>query len=115
SRSTASPPGRRSAIHATRDCWQPSPGARRCAPPCWTRNARWRSTAPWPWGGAGCDELLRAEVGDRDRADTDRTESPLRPAPDAHRIDTDRMDVETMVGHALDICRSAGLLPARPR
>jgi len=66
-------------------------------------------------GRAGDDELLRAEVGDRDRADTDRTESPLRPAPDAHRIDTDRMDVETMVGHALDICGSAGLRPARPR
>ena len=66
-------------------------------------------------GRAGDDELLRAEVGDRDRADTDRAESPLRPAPDAHRIDTDRMDVETMVGHALDICRSAGLRPARPR
>jgi cytidylate kinase len=66
-------------------------------------------------GRAGDDELLRAEVGDRDQADTDRTESPLRPAPDAHRIDTERMDVETMVGHALDICRSAGLLPARPR
>jgi cytidylate kinase len=55
------------------------------------------------------DIVLRAEVGDRDRADTDRAASPLRPAADAHRIDTAAMDVDAMIAHALGICRDAGL------
>ena len=55
------------------------------------------------------DIILRAEVGDRDRADTDRAASPLRPAADAHRIDTDAMDIDAMIAHALGICRDAGL------
>jgi cytidylate kinase len=55
------------------------------------------------------DVLLRAEVGDRDRADTDRATSPLRAAADAHRIDTAAMDVDAMIAHALGICRDAGL------
>jgi cytidylate kinase len=55
------------------------------------------------------DIILRAEVGDRDRADTDRAASPLRPAADAHRIDTAAMDIDTMITYALGICRDAGL------
>jgi cytidylate kinase len=60
-------------------------------------------------GSLADDSMLRAEVGDRDRADTDRAESPLRAAPDAHLIDTAAMDVDAMVAHALRICREAGL------
>src|SRR5450631_2624177 len=131
SRSTASPPGRRAAVLAPqralavagavavgRDCGTvvfPAAAVKfYLEAPVAVRERR-RLAQLLASGRAGDDELLRAEVGDRDRADTDRTESPLRPAPDAHRIDTDRMDVETMVGHALDICGSAGLRPARPR
>ncbi len=55
------------------------------------------------------DSVLRAEVGDRDRADTDRAESPLRPAAEAHVIDTSAMDVPAMIAHALAVCRQAGL------
>jgi CMP/dCMP kinase len=66
-------------------------------------------------GASADDVVLRAEVGDRDRADTDRAESPLRAAPDAHVIDTAAMDVGGMVAHALQICRDAGLDPARTR
>ncbi|HWF57458.1 MAG TPA: (d)CMP kinase [Candidatus Dormibacteraeota bacterium] len=62
-------------------------------------------------GSLADDRMLRAEVGDRDRADTDRTESPLRPAEDAHLIDTAAMDVAAMVAHALRICRDAGFAP----
>jgi cytidylate kinase len=66
--------------------------------------------------GASADAgVLRAEVGDRDRSDTDRVASPLRRAPDAHVIDTAEMDVDTMVAHALAVCRDAGLDPARAR
>ncbi|MGH7721632.1 MAG: (d)CMP kinase [Candidatus Dormibacteria bacterium] len=63
-------------------------------------------------GGAVTDgSTLRAEVGDRDRADSDRAHSPLRRAADAHLIDTATMDVAAMIAHALDICREAGLGP----
>jgi cytidylate kinase len=60
-------------------------------------------------GSLADDSMLRAEVGDRDRADTDRAQSPLRPAPDAHIIDTAAMDVDAMVANALRICRDAGV------
>ena len=56
---------------------------------------------------------MRAEVGERDRADTDRASSPLRPAADAHVIDTAAMDVPTMIAHALAVCHEAGLDPVR--
>ncbi len=55
------------------------------------------------------DTAMRAEVGERDRADTDRASSPLRPAADAHVIDTQAMDVPTMIAHALELCAEAGL------
>jgi len=58
---------------------------------------------------------LRAEVADRDRADTDRAASPLTPAPDAHVIDTAAMDVPTMIAYALKLCHEAGLDPVPTR
>jgi cytidylate kinase len=61
------------------------------------------------------DSVLRAEIGDRDRSDTDRVASPLRRAPDAHVIDTAAMDVDAMIGHALQVCGAAGLNPAPAR
>jgi cytidylate kinase len=66
-------------------------------------------------GAPDDDSLLRAEVGDRDRADTRRASSPLIPAPDAHLVDTAVMDVPTMIAHALEVCRAAGLDAVRPR
>jgi CMP/dCMP kinase len=60
--------------------------------------------------GSSADEgILQAEVGDRDRSDTDRAASPLRRAADAHVIDTAAMGVEDMIARALEICRDAGL------
>jgi cytidylate kinase len=64
-------------------------------------------------GAPADDSILRAEVGDRDRADTDRVESPLRPADDAHVIDTAAMDVRGMIAHALELCHEAGVDPVR--
>ena len=62
--------------------------------------------------GAPADHsMLRAEVAERDRADTDRAASPLTPAPDAHVIDTAQMDVQTMIARALALCHDAGLDP----
>jgi cytidylate kinase len=60
-------------------------------------------------GAHADDSLMRAEVGERDRADTDRADSPLRAAADAHVIDTAAMDVQTMIAHALALCREAGV------
>jgi cytidylate kinase len=42
-------------------------------------------------------EAMRKEVEERDRVDTQRAVAPLRPAPDAFVIDTDRLDVDEVV------------------
>jgi cytidylate kinase len=42
-------------------------------------------------------EAMRREVEERDRVDTQRAVAPLRPAPDAVVIDTDRLDVDQVV------------------
>ena len=42
-------------------------------------------------------EAMRKEVEERDRVDTQRAVAPLRPAPDAVVIDTDRLDIERVV------------------
>jgi cytidylate kinase len=42
-------------------------------------------------------EAMRKEVEERDRVDTHRAVAPLRPAPDAVVIDTDRLDVDQVV------------------
>ena len=64
-------------------------------------------------GAPADDGVMRAEVGERDRADTDRADSPLRAAEDAHVIDTAVMDVPTMIAYALEVCHEAGLDPVR--
>jgi CMP/dCMP kinase len=43
------------------------------------------------------DEVMRKEVAERDRVDTERAVAPLRPALDAVVIDTDRLDVDQVV------------------
>ncbi|HEV1991386.1 MAG TPA: (d)CMP kinase [Candidatus Dormibacteraeota bacterium] len=43
------------------------------------------------------EEAMRKEVEERDRVDTQRAIAPLRPAPDAVVIDTDRRDVDQVV------------------
>ena len=43
------------------------------------------------------EEAMRKEVEDRDRVDTERAVAPLRPAPDAVVIDTDRLAVDQVV------------------
>ena len=56
-------------------------------------------------------DALQADVSGRDTIDSTRAAAPLRPAPDAHLIDTDALDVDAMVVEALAICAAAGLLP----
>lgn len=67
-------------------------------------------------GGTTVDEAgLHAEVAGRDAIDSGREVAPLRPAEDAHIIDTGRRGIEEMVQEALDLCERAGLRPAAGR
>jgi cytidylate kinase len=52
---------------------------------------------------------LQAEIAGRDALDTERAVSPLKPAADAHIIDTGSLGIEAMVTEALRVCREAGL------
>jgi cytidylate kinase len=50
-------------------------------------------------------EAMRREVEERDRVDTHRSVAPLRPAPDAVVIDTDRLDIDQVVDKILQSVR----------
>ena len=52
------------------------------------------------------EEAMRKEVEDRDRVDTQRAVAPLRPAPDAVVIDTDRLDIDQVVDRILHHIKS---------
>jgi cytidylate kinase len=57
-----------------------------------------RRTAQFEARGEAVDrEAMRREVEERDRADSERTVAPLRPADDAIIIDTDDLDLEQTV------------------
>lgn len=47
-------------------------------------------------------ELLTKDLEDRDRRDRERTSAPLRPAPDAHLLDTTEMGIDEAVKKVLD-------------
>lgn len=46
-------------------------------------------------GGAADFAQILADIERRDARDTERADSPLRPAADAHLLDTSEMDIET--------------------
>jgi cytidylate kinase len=52
------------------------------------------------------EEAMRKEVEERDRVDTHRAVAPLRPAPDAVVIDTDRLDIDQVVEKILEYITS---------
>lgn len=53
-------------------------------------------------GEVGCDEIL-ADIIKRDERDMGRKDSPLKPAADAHLLDTTEMGIETAFQAALDL------------
>jgi cytidylate kinase len=57
-------------------------------------------------------EELQAQIAERDRRDTERADSPLRLAPDAHLLDTTHLSIEAAVEAACQIIDAA---LARPR
>ena len=57
-----------------------------------------RRAAQYERRGENVDEAaMRKEVEERDRVDTQRAVAPLRPAPDAVVIETDKLDVDQVV------------------
>ena len=56
-------------------------------------------------------DAVRAELERRDERDRSRAQSPLRPAPDATRIDTTGMDISTQIEAVLDVVRAHPLCP----
>lgn len=47
-------------------------------------------------------EALTADLEERDRRDSQRATAPLKPAPDAHRLDTSDMSIEEVVKKVLE-------------
>lgn len=53
---------------------------------------------------ADYDEILR-KVIERDRIDSTRAVAPLRPADDAIIIDSDKMNIEQVFSHVMELCK----------
>ncbi|RLK53935.1 (d)CMP kinase [Actinokineospora cianjurensis] len=64
--------------------------------------------------GATVDATL-ADVERRDRLDSTRAASPLRPAVDAVEVDTTDLDIDGVLAHLLDLVRDRHLSTAAPR
>jgi cytidylate kinase len=56
--------------------------------------------------GANLDRLL-LDLAERDRRDAERAVSPLKPAADAHVVDTTGMSIGTVVARVLDLSKNA--------
>jgi CMP/dCMP kinase len=55
-------------------------------------------------GGANANSaLMRGEVGARDRLDASRSAAPMRPAPDAHVLDTGVLGIDEVAQTALEL------------
>jgi len=57
-------------------------------------------------GEAKYDDIL-TDIKRRDERDMQREDSPLRPAQDAHLLDTSKMSIETAFQEALDLIKKA--------
>jgi len=54
-------------------------------------------------GGAVSEAEVLADIRRRDQRDTQRAAAPLRPAPDAHLLDTSHLDIDAAFRAAIDI------------
>ena len=67
-----------------------------------------RRTAEMAARGAAIDEAdVLADLLRRDKRDAERATAPLKPAPDAHLLDTTGMDIEAAFRAAVDIVERA--------
>ena len=66
--------------------------------------------------GQEADEAaILADIRRRDQRDTARAVAPLKPAPDAHILDTSDLDIEAVVGAAIAIVEAARPASGRNR
>ena len=54
--------------------------------------------------------LIEKEIAERDRRDTERASSPMRPAEDAIVVDTSRLDIPTSIARVREIIGAADLV-----
>ncbi len=52
---------------------------------------------------------LQSEIEERDRRDSERSVSPLRPAEDAVTLDTTEMDINSVISAVMDLAAARGL------
>ena len=60
-------------------------------------------------GSAASLAALSREIAERDQRDTTRQVAPLRPAPDAHLLDSTGLSIEAVVERVLSLGRERGL------
>jgi CMP/dCMP kinase len=65
--------------------------------------ARRRTAEIWAAGGSVSEADVLADIRRRDQRDTKRTAAPLKPAPDAHLLDTTHLDIDAAFRAAVDI------------
>ena len=65
--------------------------------------ARRRTAEIWAAGGSVSEADVLADIRRRDERDTKRTAAPLKPAPDAHLLDTTHLDIDAAFRAAVDI------------
>jgi len=68
-----------------------------------TVRARRRASQLQSTGADADSALMHGEVGARDRLDASRSAAPMRPAPDAHHLDTGVLGIEEVVRTALQL------------
>ncbi len=76
---------------------------------------RWRQLNPDGEPAPAALDTVAAELEARDRADAARAAAPLRPAPDAVWIDTDRLDADEVLREALEVVKARGFAPGPHR
>ena len=60
-------------------------------------------------GSAASLAALSREIAERDQRDTTRQVAPLKPAPDAHLLDSTGLSIEAVVERVLSLGRECGL------
>lgn len=68
-------------------------------------NRRWQEMQDK--GEAADFDTILADIAERDARDMGRADSPLKPATDAHLLDTSQMDIETAFLQAMAIVKQA--------
>ena len=69
--------------------------------------AKRRATEMRRLGEIADETAILADIRRRDERDSKRTIAPLKPAPDAHILDTSNLDIDAVLRHAIAIVENA--------